>query len=294
MGWWILLFLNTAAAVVFMVTGRHKAERIFGLFFIAVPGFGWLFYYGPKWWFQITRRHNLYDASNIKLKINEEEFSKRPNVLEEMNIVSFDEVMQVGQKEEKRALLLNVLKDDLIDNASFIRSAMGDSDSETTHYAASATMQVNSKLRTAIQALESRQQLEPQDPQLLVDLLTTISDYLNIGVLTQRDYDYYRNKYIRYFNALMLLDEPRLSCDDYLKQADYLYLSLDAHKAIQTAIGARDRFKTEEAHLKVLELYYKTGNHKQFDIAFKAFKQADLTISNQGLELIRFWSHRSI
>jgi hypothetical protein len=45
---------------------------------------------------------------------------------EEMNIVAFSEIMEVGQKEEKRSLLLNVLKDDLVDNASFIRSAMSD------------------------------------------------------------------------------------------------------------------------------------------------------------------------
>ena len=294
MEWLIILLVNTLAAILFMVTGRHKSERIFGLFFIAVPVFGWMFYYGPKWWFQITRRHNLYDASNIKLKISEEEFSQKPNVVEEMNIVSFDEVMQVGQKEEKRALLLNVLKDDLVDNASFIRSAMADSDSETTHYAASATMQINSKLRSAIQALETRQQADPQNPQILVELLAAISEYLGSGVLTQRDSDYYRNKYIRSFNGLAFLDERRLTCEDYLKQADYLYLSREAHKAIQVATTARDRFGTEEAHLKLLELYYKTGNHKQFDLAFTAFKHADLTVSNQGLELIRFWSQRSI
>lgn len=294
MEWWIILILNTVAAIVFMMTARHRAERIFGLFFIAVPVLGWLFYYGPKWWFQITQRHNLYDASNIKLKINEEEYSQKPNVTEEMNIVSFDEIMQVGQKEEKRALLLNVLKDDLVDNALFIRSAMSDSDSETTHYAASATMQINSKLRSAIQALETVQQQDPQNPQVLVELLDAISEYLNSGVLTQRDSEYYRNKYIRCFNGLIFLDELRLSCENYLKQADYLYLSREAHKAIQVAVTARDRFGSEAAHLKLLELYYKTGNHKQFDLAFAAFKHADLTVTNQGLELIRFWSQRSV
>ena len=289
----ILVAVNTGLAVVFMLTVRHPQERVFGLFFLILPVFGFLFYYAPKLWFQITKKHNLYDVSNVKLKINEETFSQKPNVTEEMNIVAFSEIMEVGQKEEKRSLLLNVLKDDLVDNASFIRSAMSDSDSETTHYAASATMQINSKLRLAIQSLETRQQLDPNDPAIRMDLLLAISDYIVSGVLTQRDSDFYRNKYITTFEALKAMDPDRLTCETYLNQADYLLARREAHRSIQVAVEARDRFDREEAHLKLLELYYKTGNQKQFATAFTAFKNANLTVSNQGLELIRFWSQRS-
>jgi hypothetical protein len=290
----ILLVVNTVLAVVFILTVRHPQERIFGLFFLILPGFGPLFYFGPKLWFQVTKKHNLYDVSNVKLKINKETFSQKPNVPEEMNIVAFSEIMEVGQKEEKRSLLLNVLKDDLVDNASFIRSAMSDSDSETTHYAASATMQINTKLRLAIQSLETRQQLDPNDALIRMDLLSAISDYIDSGVLTQRDSDFYRNKYITTFEALKAMDPDRLTCECYLNQADYLLARREAHRGIQVAIEARDRFDREEAHLKLLELYYKTGNQKQFAVAFTAFKNANLTVSNQGLELIRFWSQRSL
>jgi len=290
---WIILILNTLLSVLFILKVKDKQERIFGLFFILIPIFGFIFYFAPKLLFRLTKKHNLYDVSNVKLKISDETFSQRPNVPEEMNIVSFSEIMQVGQKEEKRALLLNVLKDDLVDNASFIRSAMADSDSETTHYAASATMQIYTKLRSAIQALETQQQLDPENPKVILKLLSAISDYIVSGVLTKRDSDFYRNKYIRAFNSLKQLDPELLTCDAYLKQADYQFSSFDAYKSIQTATEARDRFDQEEAHLKLLELYYKTGNQKQFGEAFDAFKNSKLTVSNKGLELIRFWSKRS-
>jgi hypothetical protein len=210
-----------------------------------------------------------------------------------MNIVSFNEIMQVGLKEEKRALLLNVLKDDLVDNASFIKSAMGDTDSETTHYAASATMQIYTKLRAAIQALETKFQLNPNDASVMLELLSAISDYILSGVLTKRDNDFYCNKYIRTFNLLKQYAPDLLTCDAYLKQADFQFSSFDVHKSILTAIEARDHFDIEDAHLKLLELYYKTGNQSKYNEAFDAFKKSKLTVSNKGLELIRFWSKRT-
>jgi len=289
---WIILIVNTLISVLFYFIVKDKRQRIFTAFFLILPIFGLVFYFIPKFIFQLTKKHNLYDVTNIKLKINEETFSQKPNIPEEMNIVSFNEVMQVGQKEEKRSLLLNVLKDNLIDNAVFIRSAMNDSDSETTHYAASATMQIYTKLRAAIQALETQLQLEPENVNIMQKLLRAISDYILSGVLTDRENNFYCNKYIRTFNKLKEVEPSLLTCDDFLKQSDFQLRSLDVHHSILTAIEARDQFDQEEAHLKLLELYYKTGNQRQFNEAFDVFKKSDLTVSNNGLELIRFWGKR--
>jgi hypothetical protein len=290
---WILLIINTILSLLFIILVEEKQQRIFGLFFLILPFFGFILYFGPKLLYRITKRHNLYDVTNVKLKINDQSFSQKPNIPEEMNIVSFNEIMQVGLKEEKRALLLNVIKDDLVDNASFIKSAMGDTDSETTHYAASATMQIYTKLRAAIQALETKFQLNPNDASVMLELLSAISDYILSGVLTKRDNDFYCNKYIRTFNLLKQYAPDLLTCDAYLKQADFQFSSFDVHKSILTAIEARDHFDIEDAHLKLLELYYKTGNQSKYNEAFDAFKKSKLTVSNKGLELIRFWSKRT-
>ncbi|HET6785671.1 MAG TPA: hypothetical protein VFH18_06580 [Erysipelotrichaceae bacterium] len=291
---WSILILNTLFSILFFYFVKDKQQRIFSLFFLVLPFFGIVLYFIPKYIFQLTQKHNLYDISNIKLKINEETFSQKPNIPEEMNIVSFNEVMQIGQKEEKRAFLLNVLKDNLIDNASFIRSAMSDSDSETTHYAASATMQIYTKLRAAIQALETQLQLDPDNSSISKELLRAICDYILSGVLTARENEFYRNKYVRTFNKLKDIEPSLLSCEDYLNQSDFLFKDHDVHQSILNAINARDRFDQEEAHLKLLELYYKTGNQNKFDEAFDVFKKSKLTVSNNGLELIRFWGKRAL
>jgi len=291
---WIILILNTLFSILFFYFVKDKKQRIFSLFFLVLPIFGIVLYVIPKYIFQLTQKHNLYDISNIKLKISEETFSQKPNIPEEMNVVSFNEVMQIGQKEEKRALLLNVLKDNLIDNASFIRSAMGDSDSETTHYAASATMQIYTKLRAIIQTLETQLQLEPDNSSITKELLGAICEYILCGVLTARENDFYRYKYIYTFNKLKETEPSLLTCNDYLNQSDFLFKSHEVHQSILNAISARDRFDQEEAHLKLLELYYKTGNQNKFNDAFDVFKKSKLTVSNNGLELIRFWGKRAL
>ncbi len=291
---WLILIANCLLSILFIVLVKDKKQRVFGLFFLMLPVLGFAFYFIPKIGFQLTQKTNLYDVSNVKLMINDETYSQKPDIQKEMNIVSFNEVMQIGRKEEKRSLLLNVLQDDLVDNAAFIRSALGDSDSETTHYAASATMQIYTKLRSVIQALETSLQMDLNNSTLMLELLTAISNYIQSGVLTQRDHDFYCNKYIRIFHQLNASEPDLLTCEHYLNQADFQFDSHANHESIETALNARNRFDQEEAHLKVLELYYKTGNQRKFNEAFETFKNSKLTVSNKGLELIRFWSKRTV
>ena len=291
---WILLILNTLFSILFFYLVKDKQQRIFSLFFLVLPFLGIIFYFIPKYLFRLTQKQNLYDISNIKLKISEETFSQKPNISEEMNIVSFNEVMQVGLKKEKRTLLLNILKDNLVNNASFIHTALSDSDSETTHYAASATMQIYTKLRTNIQALETQLQLENENVSYKQELLCAISDYILSGVLTHRESVFYCKKYNRIFNQIREFDPNILSCNDYLRQADFQFKSMDIYESIHTALEARSRFDQEEVHLKLLELYYKTGNQNKFNEAFEVFKQSKLTVSSSGLELIRFWDKRVV
>lgn len=291
---WILLLINVFLTLLFYFQVKDDKERVFCALFLILPIVGFLIYFMPKMFFGVTKKHNLYDVSNVKLKINEESFSKKPNVQEEMNIVAFNEVMDIGLKEEKRALLLNVIKDDLVDNAAFIRSAMGNTDSETSHYAASATMQIYTKLRASIQSLETQLQLELGHDSVMLELLSVIGEYILSGVLTKRDRDFYAQKYIKTFNQVMDEAPDILTSNHYLRMVDFQFLTSSVHESIKTAVLARDKFDNEETHLKLLELYYKTGNKAFFEEAYKQFLASNLTVSSAGLDLIRFWNMRAV
>lgn len=289
---WYILIINTIISILFIIFTKDKDQKIFGFFFIVVPVFGFVFYFIPKFIFRISKKHNLYDDSNIKVKVSKESVSKKPDVNEELNVVSFNEVMHVGLNDEKRSLLISAIKDDLIENAAFIQSAMSDKDSETTHYAASATMLIFTKLKTAIQELELQHQLQPENSTLALDLLSAISNYLKSGVLNKRESDFYSNKYIRVFNELKENKPTSLTCDAYLNMIDFQYLSQDVHGSINTAIEAREKFNREETHIKLLEQYYKTGNQSKFEEAFTRFTNSKLSISSNGLDFVRFWNKR--
>lgn len=262
------------------------------VFFMAVPVLGFVLYYLPDFIRKMTKKKNTYNESDIKLITSEENFAKNPEMTEEMNIISFDEAMIISSKNEKRSLLLNLLKKDLKKNTSLINSALGDSDSETSHYAASATLELYKNFKNEIKEIEASIALGENDERHIRDLLTILEEALGSGILSNRDCSIYMNRFISVMKRTKTDFPGILLFDDYICFIDYLFLTNDTYGSIAAAIQLKDNYKNEVAYLKLLELYYKTKNQIKFQLIFEEFINSDLILSNKGLEFIRFWNLR--
>ncbi|MEG0854421.1 MAG: hypothetical protein RSF82_11140 [Angelakisella sp.] len=288
----LVVVVNALFVLLFAVQKNPKEHRAFALFFLLVPVLGFAIYYLPKLLYRVSKQHNHYDASNVILHAQSEEIVHRPNMEEEINVISIDEAMSSCTPQEKRALLLNILKNDMIKNAAVIKSALNDSDSEMAHYAASATLETYKKLKASIQEREALLSVDSKDTALIRDYITALWDCIESGVLTTRDYSFYMMKYVQTINNC-IADVPEiLTCEDYIRQADCSLRLNDSGTALATAYGAAKRFHEEDAYMKGLEICFKTKNQKRFEEIFSAMKASGIPLSNRAVELIRFWNLR--
>jgi hypothetical protein len=95
----IFLLVNTGTAGLYFLLNRHRPQRLLALFFLILPGLGFAFYFIPVFWFNITQHHNLYDESNVRLNLVQEDFAHDPDVAEEINEVSFHEAATVASSQ---------------------------------------------------------------------------------------------------------------------------------------------------------------------------------------------------
>ena len=291
----LVLIINLIATIIFVIIEKKKDNNhvfLFAVMFLLVPVFGLLIYYIPHIMFLLTHRRNIYDSSDLVTHQLNEQYVERPQVAEELDIVPFEEAMAVGTTDEKRSLLLDVLKRDMLKSSKIAQSALNDKDSETSHYAAAATMEIYRKLKINVQDVESRFVLDKKDPELRREYLDALYEYISSEVLSRRDYLINANKYVQLFNDTRNTSEEVLQCKDYIRQIDFLMELNNPYNAETIAKKAKQLFYNEDVYLKLMDVYFQMKNQTEFNKVFEELKKANISLSNHGLETIRFWIAR--
>ncbi len=291
----IALTLNTVITVIFIITNRNKQyvnTIAFTAMLLLVPFLGFLIYFVPHLMFKAIHKRNLYDTNDLIVSREDEKYISKPNLKEELNIVPFSEMLAVGETDHKRALILDILKKDMINNSRITQTALDDSDSETSHYAAAATMEVYRKIKLGIQEMETQLSLDTSNVELRRALLDEIYRYIDTGVLSQRDRYFNINKYIKLMNEMLEKNEDRLSTEDFIHQIDFLAEINRQHDAEALCRYVKLKNPNELIYLKLMELYFNMRNRAEFEKTFQELRQSNIILSNKGMEILRFWMIR--
>lgn len=283
---WLVLSVNFIAALIYLIRNRRGGAVSFVLFllFLAVPILGILMYYMPIWAFRILHGKKLYEVEDLILAGEDEVYDERPDMEREMNMIPVKEALAVNDAEEKRKFILNIIKEDLDTNYKTILPALKDSDSETSHYAAAAVMEIQRRRRKKV---EDEETLVKEEGKSKKELLEALEDYIESDILTSKDLAVSKERYITYMEEI---DENELADSNYyLKQISYL-MDLKRYKEAEDIAKRRiDKEPTEKIFEKLLELYYLTGRRDDFDQTMKEIKKAGIVLSPRGLERLRFW-----
>lgn len=290
----IFLLVNTGTAGLYFLINRHRPQRLLAVLFLILPGLGFAFYFIPAFLFRITQHHNLYDESNVRLNLVQEDFAHDPDVAEEINEVSFHEAATVASSQEKRSLLMGILRHDLMQSPDLLQSALDDNDTETAHYAASASLEINRRLKNEVQALEARHYAEPANYENLRSLLDGVARLLEFSLLTGRETYFYRSKQQDLYHQLELLGPDSVTETDWISWSEALLAIQQPYEALAKAVAANTRFPSEATWLQRLKILYLLRDRDAFEGALDEFLQTRLVMSEKGLNLIRFWKERSL
>ena len=295
----VILTINTMIAAGYLIYGlafRVKKEKdekdpvryvILSLFMLLCPvigpaflGFGNLFY------------HLFFDTSidlaAITFSKKRVDVVERPDESDEINLIPMEEAIMINDKENLRNLLLTVLRGDVKKSINAVTKALNSSDSEASHYAASAIMDIMNEFQKTLQKFYAQMDAEPDDTEVMVLYINYLSEMLGAGFLSELEEKTYIYSLQKVCERLFHADQTQLKPMHYTALISLLTKIND----LQSSELWIQRFTTNypdhiEMYRCALHHYFSIKDKIHFFEYMDRLKHSNIPIDNDMLELIR-------
>ncbi len=285
--------VNFAGAALYALVKAVRKERAgVAVFFIVLPGFGYIIYFLPRLIHRLAGRET-YDRDSLVKRFQIEQAAEHPDVQRELGIVPVEDAMAVSGTAEKRALLLNQLKKDVGENYKALLAAENDEDSESAHYVAAAKMEAYRVQQQRWMESYKAYQREPADPANFHAACTALRNLIDGRILSPREQEIYKKTYCGLIESQEEQDAKMLSGEDYEVYLVYLVESEQTQKAERIWNEEREKVKSERCYMKMIEMYYQQRDKEKFRQCMKELRaDKQVRLSAQGLEVLRYWMQR--
>jgi len=273
---------------------RHSwSEWLLRFLIVTVfPVIGWLF---PLFWPERQYTNSNNEFHDYITKQQEEHKLRHVGIYseveaeKELNVIPIEEALLVSEHQVRRKVMIDVLKQDSTHYLEILQTAVSNEDTETSHYAVSAIMEVKRKLLLAIQELSVQYETNKNDEYLVQTYAEVLKGFLRSGFLDDRTFMKYQYTYLELLGQLIDLSEHTEWA--YKEKVDTeLALGLYA-----VAEGTSNRFierfpLSEDAYLCLLGVHFATRSSSKLHHTLERLKQSPVKLSNRALTLVRFWS----
>ena len=289
----ILIYYLISVIYSFYVLSRKKENgliKVLLINFLPVMGYVLIIYL-----FKPIKETNSELAVEVEgdfTNLDKEDFSNiyhSINIENEINVVPIQDALLINDNKVKRKLLIHSLKENSIQNPRVLEKALQSDDSETSHYAATAIMEMKRKLMNAIQELASRLDQDSENTDLMRSYEEVIKKYLESGFLDEGTYKQYQSLHSSMLERILKSGQgqrqhyiDKINCDLSLKEFE---------KAAYQSERFIDHFPNDEtAYIMAMKLQYTLRNSDQLQNILKRLKKLPVSLSAEGLQIIRFWS----
>ena len=204
-------------------------------------------------------------------------------------VVSMEEALAVTDKDNLRALMLNVVRGDVRNSLASISLALNSEDSETSHYAASVLQDALNDFRTTVQ--KCCNEIEKQGENQL-DYVVMLIGYMD-QVLKQKVFtDMEQRSFVAVMDEIceILYSKKKEWMTSAQFEAVILrLLEIQEFEACEKwCVRARKGYPdTLSAYTCQMKLYFSNGDRKQFFAVMEELRNSNIVIDNETLELIR-------
>ena len=292
---WLFIVVGAnllAAVIVLIVLLKKDKQNAFAtfLFLIAIPAVGFIIL-GLTSLLAAIRRKNApeYDFADLMTFQSSKKYSMRPNMKEELDLVSVEESVHISAIQEKRNLVRNILKRDIEKYSRSIRVALKDHDSETAHYAASAIMEVYRKMALGVQRIESVYEEDRDDAEVAVVYLQALWDYISSGILSERDREQSIQKYLEAVQVIRSKYPELLTQKEYIRMSGFYSETGNLKEAEEWARDALRKYETEDAYLNMLKVAYGMHSKEMFDTVLADLRNSKVILSDKSVDQLRYW-----
>lgn len=280
-------------AIAYIMAFYKKGELTFYILqvivMILLPIIGPIFFI-LSWMFQklfFSKKVNLRELSFRKDRLHS---ILHPDEEKERNVVPVKEALLVSDTQDKRRVMLNVLKGEYEKSLTVITDALENPDTEISHYAASVITEVKSHFKLTVQTMQEQLKDYPDDPAMKVMLIQYIHEFLGKNVLSDIEAMTYITIYLNLMEELFLQDQGSITGVMY---KDMIYHLMESKKKDTAEIWAKRALEYAPAELEsykgVLKYYYEIGNKDVFYHIMQQLKTSDVILDKQTLEMVRFF-----
>ncbi|MED1568636.1 hypothetical protein [Bacillus paramycoides] len=229
------------------------------------------------------------DQSTLPAENEEDEnFYQTINIESEMNIVPIQDALILNDNKTKRKLLIQSLKENSVGSTKVLEKALENEDSETSHYAATAIMEMKRKFLNSMRDLALQLEEHPDDVRVLSAYAEKMNQYLKSTLLDEGTYRQYQSILSDILEKLLEAGQghkqyyiEKINCD--LGLMDFDKAGYYSEKFL------KDYPHEEMAYIMALKLHYIGKNPTQLQKVIMSLKNHPVRLSAEGLSIIRFW-----
>lgn len=207
----------------------------------------------------------------------------------EINSVPLEEALLLNDNSKKRKLLMDALRDELLQNPGILKAALTNEDTETSHYAASAVMEMKRKFFISLQEFEVQYEQNKHDSNVLIPYAEVLEKYLSSGFFDERTYQKYQVTYSTVLENLL---------ENHQHEEKYFQQKVNCELVVQNFDKARqycEKFlichpQSEIPYLMAMKLFYNLRSFAELHQVLDKLKSSSVRLSNEALQMVRFWS----
>ena len=251
--------------------------------------FGWVFY-KLLYWREVQLADVLFSKDRIEPQMPVDE-------QRESNLAPVEEAVTVMDRNDLRDMMLNVVRGNVSASAPAIAMALESSDSEASHYAATALQSLLDEFRTTVQENYERITAEPKEDtpeenaermELAVETVEFMAEFLRHRLLTEGEH----RRYAALMDDLcerLLEGAPELLAITHYEAVSMQLLEVrDYEMCRKWCLRAYATYPEKlEAYACQLKLYFMSGEREKFFRILRELRSSDVAIDKETLELIR-------
>lgn len=291
----ILFGLYVLLSAVLLGLRYRKSPRDWLLRVILVTAFpivGWLF---PLFWPKDLHRDADEEFSDYVTRQQEEHQVRRIGLYsrmeteKELSVIPIEDALLISEHQTRRRVMIDVLKQDTNHYLEILQRAVSNEDTETSHYAVSAIMEVKRKMLLALQDLSVQYENNKQDEYVVRTYAEVLKGFMSSGFLDGRTLLKHRYTYLAVLESLTELAEN--SEWAYHEKVNVeLELGMFAEAETTGLLYIEKHPFSEDAYLCLLKVYYTTKSAVKLYETLDRLKRTPMRLSNHALTLVRFWS----
>lgn len=285
------ILISTLLITIFC-KGDWPAWRFKLTMVLLLPIIGWLLpSVWPKKWLKkdedFFANYLTNQTEDISIKLIESQNSIDGE--QELNTISIEDALILNDYSTRRKVLIDILKQDAMQFIDVLKTAVTNEDTETSHYAVTAVIELKRELTGLLQKLSVEYSQHPDDFTIANAYADVIKEYLRSGFLDEQSIKKYK---VTYTTILQRIIANNQASESTFIEKIYMELSLkDSMAAEETVQQFKRHFpKCEDAYICAMKIYFESFAFEKLSHELALLKSAPISLSNDALTVVRYWS----